>query len=88
LPESCHPKKTGTQEMSPTTQRFNLIIEANKYSDGECHDIAAMLCFIRDCDEPELTERLEQCLQAFINRKRLGTPVVFKKLREEFNIPE
>lgn len=73
--------------MNNVTERFNLIIQAQKYSDQETHDISAMLCWLRDEVDPELQIRIETCLQAFINRKRLGTPFTFKQLREEFNLP-
>ena len=67
------------------TERYNLIITAEKYSDGECHDISKWLCGIRDySDEPEVTNILETMLRAFINRKKLGIPVTTKQIELEF----
>ena len=69
------------------TERYNLIITAEKYSDGECHDISKWLCGIRDYseDKPKIVEKIELMLRAFINRKKLGIPVTTKQLEEEFN---
>lgn len=73
--------------MNAATQRYDLIISAQKYSDQECHDISALLVWMRDTDDNDLRQRIETCLQAFINRKRLGTAFTLKQLREEFNLP-
>lgn len=66
------------------TERYNLIIESEKYSAGECHDISKWLCFIRDCEDEKEREKVETMLRAFINRKKLGIPVTTKKLEKEF----
>jgi hypothetical protein len=68
------------------TERYNLIIQAGKYSDQESHDIAKWLCGIRDfSDDTKIVERLETMIRAFINRKKLGIPVTTKQVEEEFN---
>lgn len=65
-------------------ERYNPIIQAEKYSGGECHDIATLLCIIRD--NPRASEACEKALQAFITRKKLGDTVSIKKIREEFGV--
>lgn len=68
--------------------RLTLIMDAEKYSAGESHDIAKWLCGIRDFEEadPFLCQKIEKMLRAFINRKRMGEPVTTKHLEEEFGI--
>jgi len=70
--------------VNKTTERYNLIIQAGKYSDGECHAISKWLCFIRDINDEVKIQLVEKMLQAFINRKKLGIPVTIKKLEKEF----
>ena len=70
--------------MNATTKRYYEIINAAKYSDGECHDISSVLCFIRDCDNDSERARAEALIHFFITKKKLGDPVIFKKLKEEF----
>jgi hypothetical protein len=73
--------------MSSVNERYNLIVQAGQYSAQEAHTIAKWLCGIRDFDDdPILTAKIETMLQAFINRKKLGIPVVAKKMEEEFKL--
>jgi hypothetical protein len=68
-------------------ERYDLIIGAGNYSAAECHDIAKWLCAIRDFEDQNTVAEVERMLQAFINRKRLGTPVTTKALEREFGFP-
>jgi len=67
-------------------ERYDLIMAAQKYSEQEAHNVATLLCILDATDQEELRIKCERCLQAFINRKRLGTPFTFKQLRIEFGI--
>lgn len=70
-------------------ERSRLIQEAAKYSPEECHAINKWLCGGRDFDDyPQIIERLETMLQAFIARKKLGTPVVIRSIEEEFGLTD
>ena len=71
------------------TERYNLIIAAQKYSDHECHDIAGLLCIIRDSSDAghtDITDKAEKVLNIFILKKKLGEPVNLKKLRQEHEL--
>jgi hypothetical protein len=70
-------------------ERYDLIIAAQKYSEHECHDIAGLLCIIRDAGDygdNDKVEAAEKVLNIFILKKKLGEPVVLKKLRQEHNL--
>jgi hypothetical protein len=68
------------------TDRYYLIVQAQKYSDQEAHEISKWLCYIRDCDDKSKVETVETMLQAFINRKKLNMPVTIKQLEQEFKV--
>ncbi len=69
-----------------TAERYNLIIQSEKYSEQEAHDIGSLLCIIRDTRRPEIREGCEKALQIFITKKKLGDPVCIKKVREECGV--
>jgi hypothetical protein len=69
-----------------TAERYNLIIQAEKYSEQEAHDVATLLCIIRDTRRNEIKEGCEKALQIFITKKKLGDPVSIKKIREDCGV--
>ena len=42
--------------------RLQLIVSAAKYSEQEAHDIACLLCWIRDEQDPELIIKIENSI--------------------------
>lgn len=70
--------------LSETSRRLEQIVSAGNYCAAEVHDIAGVLCFIRDTDSDTERENAESLLRAFITRKKLNIPVNFKHLKEEF----
>ena len=66
--------------------RYARLRNSGKYTEVEVHDMATLLCIIRDTNREELRERCEACLNSFIRKRKLGIPTSLKKLRQIFMI--
>ena len=73
------------EKMQKAIARIELIRQSEKWAEGEIHHIANIVCYLRDADDNDpMKEKAEKMLQAWLVRKRLGIPVVFKQISEEF----
>lgn len=50
--------ETEKEKCRQTNERYELIMAAQRYSEQEAHEISALLCFLRDCDDPVLSARV------------------------------
>lgn len=85
--KELYPKEYDLEHLKDNlvVKRLNQIqLECDKFSEAEIHHVANVLCYIRDTHDDHMRSQAEKLIHAFVTKKKLGEPVVFKKLQEEF----
>lgn len=83
--------------MNYVEQRLaKIILTPEKYTENDLHHIQTVLCFIRDCLNPDektpdpewidMMELAENFLKKFVYCREMGIPITYEELKKHFGI--